>query len=332
MRNLKLIFLSIMILLCGNLFAQTKEYSDLLSKALNTLFADLPNNCKNLCGNESEKFKNSFDSKVKFPNSTNNQIDIFPYKDYPVIFYSHVEADNNNAKALIQQHDISKAILATIIKYKNKNYKIIYIEGESKNGDMPDYKYKLENGPLELEGVKLYVRKGTTFRNEAYKYHFEMGLYNSLLKEKEIVKNTDVKKESELKPRKANKIETIKPVSGFSETEEDAYALRKLGMSKLYASQIDDLLTQVSKEKLDIISKNCSEASMIDCINKFLQKNKTINASMLNMYVVATYRDVFEAQYCIVEVPIGENKIANCPFYKDFYFIVKKDRVEFVKQ
>jgi hypothetical protein len=85
MKNFKIILLSITILFCGNSFAQTKEYTALLGKALNSIYADLPNNCKNLCGKESEQFKNSFESKVSFPNSTKNQFDIFTYKQYPVI-------------------------------------------------------------------------------------------------------------------------------------------------------------------------------------------------------------------------------------------------------
>lgn len=184
MKNLKLTLITIAILLNYNLFAQTQEYTILLGKALNELYADLPNNCKNLCGKESEKFKNSFESKVSFPNSTKNQFDIFTYKQYPVIFYSYVQADDDNAKALIQQNDIGKAILAITISYKSKNYKIIYVEAESKNGELPDYKYKLENGPQELENVRIYLMKGTTFSNELYKFHFSMGIYRKLEKEK----------------------------------------------------------------------------------------------------------------------------------------------------
>jgi hypothetical protein len=70
--------------------------------------------------------------------------------------------------------------LATTINYKNKNYKIVYIEAESKTGELPDYKYKLENGPQELENVRIYLTKGTTFNNELYKYHFSMGVYKKI--------------------------------------------------------------------------------------------------------------------------------------------------------
>lgn len=173
---MKSIILFLSILLSSNLFAQITEYKTLLSKALNTLYADLPNNCKTLCGAAIEESKISYKSKVKLPNSTNNQIDILPYIMYPVIFYSYVEASDDNATALTQQNDIRKAILATTIKFKNIKYKIIYLAAESKNGDKPEYFYALENGPEELENVKIYFRKGNTFRNETYKYHFEMGL------------------------------------------------------------------------------------------------------------------------------------------------------------
>jgi hypothetical protein len=214
MKSLQIALILFAILIGNNLFAQTKEYTEQLGKALNEIYADLPNNCKNLCGKESEKFKNSFESKVKFPNSTNNQIDIGSYMDFPVIFYSHAEADDDNAIALIKQNEISKAILATTIKYKNKDYKIIYLALESKNGDMPEYKYKLENGPKELEDVKTFVRKGNTFRNEAYKYHFEMGLYRKL----ETNKKTETPAKVEVKKNvKKEKIVNQTPFEKFND-------------------------------------------------------------------------------------------------------------------
>jgi hypothetical protein len=180
MKNMKLTLLFFAILLSSNVFAQTKQYSDSLSKVLNTLYADLPNNCKNLYGKEIGKSKNQYKSKVVLPNSKNNRFDVLIFEEYPLIFMGYVRADNNKAKALVQLNNISKAILATTIKYKNKSYKIIYLEAESKTGEMPAYEYKLENAPQELENVRIYIRKDTTYLGEPYKYQFVMGISKRL--------------------------------------------------------------------------------------------------------------------------------------------------------
>lgn len=145
---------------------------------------------------------------------------------------------------------------------------------------------------------------------------------------------TNAEKQPEIVKKERTKISRIYNGVGAYDVLDDNLFLLKRGLSDIKSYQIDYLLTQISEEKYNVIRMNCSETSRIDCINLFLQKDKTITASMLTMYVVATYKDVFEKQFCIVEVPINENndKINGCPFYKDFYFVVNKNSVEFLKK
>jgi hypothetical protein len=154
----------------------SKEYSNLLGKAINSLYADMPNNCKSLYGNQIENSKYTHQSKILFPNSIKNTI--AGYDDFPLIFESNVTAGNDNEIAKQKQSEISKVILATIINYKNKNYTIKYLAAESREGIKPHYVYNLENGPNELEGVKIYLKlMSNPNDSKPYKFFIAMGVY-----------------------------------------------------------------------------------------------------------------------------------------------------------
>ncbi len=115
---------------------------------------------------------------------------------------------------------------------------------------------------------------------------------------------------------------------------DDDYELIKNGILNISYDKKEYLLTQISEEKFNTIKNNSGSHKMISCINSFLEKEQTITYDMLKMYVVATYKNVFETEFCIVEVPLSENKnkIDNCIFYKDFYFVVYKKSIKFTKQ
>jgi hypothetical protein len=177
MKYIKLALLFITILLCSNTFAQTKEYTTLLSKALNALYADLPNDCKNLYGKEDINYKGYYQSKITLPNSTENRF--CTVNEQPIEFTSFVAAGDDKEKAIIQYNNISKAVMATTINYTSTNYKLL--TAKTKTGDYPSNEYKLENGPQELENISISVFLTlNTNVDKKYKYHIGIGIYGEI--------------------------------------------------------------------------------------------------------------------------------------------------------
>jgi hypothetical protein len=176
MKNMKLIALFVALLFCGIAQAQTKEYCILLSKALNELMADMPNDCTNLYSKGDQMYALSYISKVSFPNSIENAF--LNNTTYHVLFSSYVAAGNDKAAAIIKLNEMGKAILATTVQYSSKNYKIKYLSAEPTIDGMPQLKYELENGAEDLSNIKLYVRlENNLVVDGKNKFKIELSVY-----------------------------------------------------------------------------------------------------------------------------------------------------------
>jgi hypothetical protein len=177
MKKIKIVLLFTIILLCNNSFAQTKEYNALLGKALNALYADLPNNCKNLYGNEDKIYKGKYESKIILPNSIENSFSTT--NEYPIEFTSYTIAGDDKERANATYNNICNAVKATIINYKNKNYKLLIVE--TKTGKYPSVTYKLENGPVEINQITIsvFMHDVSNFEKK-YKYRIGIGVYGEI--------------------------------------------------------------------------------------------------------------------------------------------------------
>jgi hypothetical protein len=177
MKTIKIFLLSLALLFSINTIAQTKEYTALLNKALNTLYADLPNNCKNLYGNEDEIYKGNYQSKIILPNSIENKF--CTTNEYPIEFTSYTIAGDDKEKATTTYNNICKAVKASIINYKSKNYKLLIVE--TKIGQYPSITYKLENGPDEINEITIsvFMHDVSSFEKK-YKYRIGVGVYGEI--------------------------------------------------------------------------------------------------------------------------------------------------------
>ncbi len=155
---------------------QNKSYKTSLSKALNTIFANLPDSCKKLYGIRKPGNSMSYQSKINLPGSVENRFDVGVSVDYPLIFMSYVPAGNNKSAAIIRLKKIGVIIAGIKIVYNKKIYKIQFSGKESTVGDDPDYKYGLQNPPPELADTKIYIRLAEA-DSKTYQYQFTMGVY-----------------------------------------------------------------------------------------------------------------------------------------------------------
>ena len=66
-----------------------------------------------------------------------------------------------------------------VINFHDKDYKILFSAKDSKDGERPDFKYRLENPPAELANAQIYIRideAGEPVNLSQNKWQFTLGI------------------------------------------------------------------------------------------------------------------------------------------------------------
>ena len=173
---MKIKIILLIMLFANTANAQSKYNPTTISAALNTLFYHYPNNFKMLFGRDRNEKWNSFESKLKLPNSVVNRIDIASSTEWPLIFMSIIPAGNNKEKALVKQKEICNEVLGTKLMYQKKQYNIIFKADESNmEGEELVFVYKVDNAPPEFLEARIIVRLDDAIKKK-YKYQFTISM------------------------------------------------------------------------------------------------------------------------------------------------------------
>jgi len=163
-------------LFANTIFAQINYRPATISSGLKTLLFHYPNNFKMLSGKDRNEKWNSFDSKLKLPNSVVNRIDIASSTEWPLIFMSIIPAGNDKEKAIVTQKKICNEVLAVKLNYLKDKFDIILKADESNQpNEELVYVYKIDDAPPEYLETRIIVRLDDAVK-KPYKYQITISV------------------------------------------------------------------------------------------------------------------------------------------------------------